>query len=101
ETRKVVDNISGFKDVIVHKAEKNIGLKNSIITGVGNTARKHGKVIVVEDDLVSVPFFLSYMNEGLQRYERHERVFSVCGYAPPMKNLPKDYPYDAFFAFRN
>src|SRR5688572_9845705 len=101
ETRKVLDHISGFKEVIVHKADKNIGCANSIIMGVENTVKAHGKAIVVEDDLVSVPFFLTYMNEGLVRYANQERVFSICGYAPPMRNIPKDYPYDAFFAFRN
>jgi len=101
EVRDIIRTLDGFADVIPQFSNENRGLKRSIIEGVSRIIAEHGRVIIVEDDLVSVPFFLHYLNEGLNRYCDEPKVFSVCGYAPPMKNLPADYPYDAFFSYRN
>lgn len=101
QVRELIRNLSGFKDVQYRFSDVNKGLKNSIIQGVSEVVERHGKAIIVEDDMVSTPYFLSFLNEGLERYEKEDRVFSVCGYAPPMKKLPKDYPFDAFFSYRN
>jgi hypothetical protein len=101
ETRKLVDAITGFKDVIVEKSDVNRGLASSIMYGVTKVLDAHDRAIMVEDDLVSRPEFLPYMNEGLERYKDDPKVFSVCGYAPPMRGIPKDYSYDAFFSYRN
>jgi len=99
--RQIVRNQSGFADKVLHFADTNRGLKRSIIEGVTSVLEKHGKAIVVEDDLLSASNFLTFLNEGLERYRSEPQVFSVCGYAPPMKNLPADYPFDAFFGYRS
>lgn len=101
ETRTVVEGVTGFKDIVIHRSETNRGLKRSIIDGVGTLLKESDRVIVFEDDLVSDPHFLTYMNEGLDRYKDQPQVFSICGYAPPMKGIPSDYPYDAFFSYLN
>ena len=49
-----------------------------------------GRVIVLEDDLITSPCFLDYMNEALEFYKDAENVASVNAYMYPMKNLP-DY----------
>ena len=41
-------------------------------------------MIVVEDDLVLSPFFLRYMNDGLERYEHDERVASISAFLNPV-----------------
>lgn len=91
-----------FKAVHVVCAEANKGLANSIIEGVTEVIKKHGRVIVLEDDLLTSPYFLKYMNEGLERYESRKAVFTICANRPPMRKLriPKDYPYDVFVSQR-
>lgn len=91
-----------FKDVHVVSAETNKGLANSIISGVSDVIAKHGRVIVLEDDLLTSPNFLKYMNTALDKYESYPAVFSIGGYNfPPQKMpIPKDYPYDAFVSLR-
>jgi hypothetical protein len=65
----------------------NIGLANSIISGITELCERYGRVIVVEDDLVVAPVFLSYMNAALDRYSDDKEVMQVSGYMYPMPEL--------------
>ncbi len=58
----------------------NRGLAASIIEGVESLVNAHGRIIVIEDDLVFHPEFLSFMNTALDRYANDERVYAVSGY---------------------
>ena len=80
ETRSLFTNLKGFKEVIVYEKENNHGLATSIITGVTEIINKHGKVIVLEDDLLTSPHFLEFMNEGLVLYQNSQNVYSINGY---------------------
>lgn len=61
--------------------EANRGLRNSIFAGVSEIVRTHGRVIVLEDDLVLSPVALTYFNNALQHYVDARRVWSIVGYA--------------------
>ena len=63
-----------------HFSEVNQGLSRSVIAGVSDTVDRFGRVIVVEDDLVLSPTFLTFMNQAIDRYANEERVFQVSGY---------------------
>lgn len=91
-----------FKTVHVVCAEKNKGLANSIIGGVTDVINKHGRVIVLEDDLLTSPYFLKYMNEALEYYDSRKSVFTICANRPPMRRMqiPQDYEYDVFVSQR-
>jgi hypothetical protein len=65
--------------------ETNFGLARSIIDGVTRLCQEYGRVIVVEDDLITSPHFLSYMNDALTRYEHEDRVMQVSGYMFPAR----------------
>jgi len=83
--RKYISAIDGFKSVTIVLREENFGLTKSIITGVTEIVNKYGKIIVLEDDLVISAFFLKFMNEALEFYEREERVISIHGYIYPVE----------------
>ena len=53
ETRKILDNTTGFKKVTVYKRPVNFGLAANVIDGVTTIVEKYGKVIVLEDDLIT------------------------------------------------
>jgi hypothetical protein len=90
--REFLRTIDGFKSVSVVQRERNYGLGNNIIAGVTEAINRSGKVIVLEDDLVTAPFFLKFMNEGLRTYEKNEKVISVHGYSYPSRTaLPETY----------
>ena len=54
----------------------------AMIRAVTETVNKNGKVIIVEDDIVTSKDFLTFMNECLDRYENSKNIFSVSGYSP-------------------
>ncbi len=92
EIKKLTQDLSGFKKVTLQFKEKNLGLAESIIQGVTSVVNQHGRVIVMEDDLVSSPHFLRYMNEALELYQNHEEVISIHGYVYPVKAvLPETF----------
>ncbi len=77
ETRRIVKKENRFKEVIVVEQVENKGLANSIISGVTEVINKYGTVIVLEDDLILSPYFLYYMNDSLQRYEKNNKVGQI------------------------
>lgn len=90
--RTLAHNTEGFKDVHVIERPNNFGLAKSIIDGVGQIIETHGKVIVLEDDIVVSPHFLDYMNTALDTYEHEDRVVSIHGYIYPVeKELPETF----------
>jgi hypothetical protein len=70
----------------------NMGLANSIIDGVTQLTRSHGKAIVIEDDLLTAKGFLPYMNHALERYERYDNVMQISGHMSltPPANADQD-----------
>jgi len=92
EVRNFIKTIIGFKNVKIIEREKNFGLANSIIAGVTEIINEYGKIIVLEDDLVTSPFFLMYMNNALNVYENDDMVASIHAYVYPIKDsLPETF----------
>lgn len=87
-TSKVIESID-WCDVIYVKAERNYGLKNSIIKGIKYVLEDNEAVIIIEDDCVPMPSFITYMRQGLEKYKNDTRVFHLNGYARPFQ-LEKD-----------
>jgi len=91
-TRQVVKNEQRFKKVIIIEQTDNKGLANSVVAGVTEVCNKHKRVIVLEDDIVTSPFFLRYMNDALQTYNDIDEVTNICGYWYPVKEeLPETF----------
>lgn len=53
EVRDLIRGVSGFRSVHVVERQENLGLSRSIVTGVGEVVREAGRVIVIEDDIVT------------------------------------------------
>lgn len=88
--REYLKTISGFKHITILEQEKNIGLASSIIIGVTKIVNKYGKIIVLEDDIVTSPYFLSFMNDALNFYEDKQKVWHISGWAYPLTDPIKD-----------
>lgn len=92
EVRAFVSAIRGFRSVKVVERPSNFGLANSIIDGIGQVLAVADRLVVLEDDMVTSPHFLSYMNEALDRFQDDDRVVSVHGYVYPVKaQLPEAF----------
>lgn len=82
--RAYIKTIKGFKKITIIEQEKNKGLAKSIIDGVTEVVNAHGKVIVLEDDLVTSPYFLRFMNDALNFYENEKAVWHISGWNYPI-----------------
>jgi hypothetical protein len=95
EVRSLIKDVTGFKSVKVTERTKNLGLAESIISGVTKLVNEYNKVIVFEDDLLSSPYTLQYFNEALTKFEKEEKVMHIGAY---MYNLAdKTVPQTFFF----
>ncbi len=97
--RDYIHKITGFRSIKIVEAEKNKGLANSVITGVTDIIVKYGKVIVVEDDLLTAPQFLQFMNDALEFYKEDRRIWSISGYQYPIK-MPAKYNETVYASYR-
>lgn len=94
KVRKFLKSVSGFKSITIKHSETNKGLAHSIIEGVSKVISNYGKVIVVEDDLITSNNFLTFMNQSLDFYKENYKIHSISGYTPNLtclKNTSKDY----------
>jgi GR25 family glycosyltransferase involved in LPS biosynthesis len=84
-TREIAKNFTSCKEVIFEESRDNIGCADSITSGITRIVNKHGKIIVLEDDIVTGKGFLTYMNEAFDLYQNEERVISVTAFNYPIK----------------
>lgn len=87
EVRSFLHAIQGFHSVEINESETNRGLANSVIHGVTQVLQQYDKVIVLEDDLILSPYYLRFMNEALDVYEKDERVGTVNGHMLDLKGI--------------
>ena len=80
KVRNFIKTVDGFRKISIIERQKNYGLAGSIIDGVSKIINDFGKVIVLEDDLITSPYFLNYMNDGLNIYENDDQVACIHGY---------------------
>ncbi|WAC11921.1 sugar transferase [Dyadobacter pollutisoli] len=88
--RNVIAERQWCKHVTIIKANSNKGLANSIIDGVTEKINEYGKVIVLEDDLVTSKGFIKFMNDALDKYQSDEKVMQVSGHQFPL-NIPPNH----------
>ena len=96
--RELAKKAQGFAAVEVVERPKNMGCADSVIDGLTEMFRLHERLIVIEDDIVTSPYTLRFLSEGLARYADNEKVFNISAWTPPhiARNLLTDYPYDVY-----
>jgi len=99
DIRKYVHTIKGFKSIKIIERKENYGLAKNIIEGVSDIINEYGRVIVLEDDLLTSKNFISYMNQALDFYEEDKQVFSISGYTGKLKSL-ENLKEDVYLSYR-
>lgn len=100
EVRRFIRSLDGFHSITIVERERNLGLAASVIDGVSRLCDEYGEVIVVEDDLLTAPDFLPFMNSALERYRSIAEVFSIGAFNYGIR-MAQAYPADAFFSYRS
>lgn len=102
KVRKYVDAYSHtnkFKHVEICYAQKNKGLSTSLIDGITKIINQYGRIIVLEDDHVTSPDFIVFMNRALDYYENDSKIWSISGFTPDFKALHY-YRHDVYCGCR-
>lgn len=96
--RELAKKAQGFASVEVVERPKNMGCAASIIDGLTEMFRLHEQLIVIEDDIVTSPYTLRFLSEGLAHYADNEQVFNIAAWTPPhiARKIAVDYPYDVY-----
>lgn len=97
--REYIQSIKGFASITIDASPKNIGCADSIIRGVNKVIEANGRVIIVEDDIVAHHFFLRFMNEALDFYEKDSRIFCISATMEKFV-IPSNYKNDVFLTHR-
>ena len=74
---------NGFKSLVVRRRDHNLGVghpnSNSTLL-LREVKEMYDRYIFTEDDNEFSPNFLEYINWGLEKYEKDESVYAICGY---------------------
>ncbi len=88
EVRAVVRDL--LPEATLVCAQTNQGLAKSITSGVTQLTDAHGKVIVIEDDLILARNFLVYMDTALELFKDEPQVMQVSGFAHDVEHPPEN-----------
>jgi hypothetical protein len=93
KVREIIKTEKRFKKIVLKINNENLGLANSIINGVSSVLEKHDSIIVLEDDLIVSPYFLTFMNESLNKYRDNLKVGQIgaCNFFACGKKYPETF----------
>lgn len=92
-----VQEISGFKKVIIIKRDHNYGVRKNCEDARRRIYENYDRYIFSEDDNEFSPNFLDYVNKGLEKFKDDARIYAICGYSYPVK-IPQSYTNSHYFA---
>lgn len=82
EVRRYIHTAGGFKSVTITERPHNYGCAKNIIDGITQVVSEFGKVIIIEDDILTSPCFLNYINDALELYKDDDKAGIVTGFLP-------------------
>jgi hypothetical protein len=98
--RELVSSLDWIEPVTVARAE-NLGLSESIRSGLDQLFEVHDELIIIEDDVCVAPEFYDYACRALSHYASAERVAGITGLRYPFNRRAFDgYPFDVFLSPR-
>jgi hypothetical protein len=97
EVRALIKQVDGFKSVEIIERSSNLGLANSVISGVSQLMEEYGQAIVFEDDLITSPYTLRYFNDALLRYQNEDQVMHIGAYMYPLPIAESEQLPETFF----
>lgn len=87
DVRQVARKRQWCKEVHVVEREHNVGLMNNIVGAVTEIVNAYGRVITMEDDIITSKGYLRFMNESLELYKDDKQVMHISGYMWPHINI--------------
>ena len=95
--RQLIRQQTWAKQLEIIERKENWGLSKNIVSGVTEVMEKHGRAIILENDIVVSPYFLQYMNQALDLYQDVEEVMHIGGFLYPLNLKEKDLGTSFFY----
>ncbi len=80
KVKKEVEQTHALRSMTIVERKENIYLEKNITSGIMEVFAHHDRIIVLEDDIVTSPYFLQYMNDAFNLYRDDPRVMHVAGF---------------------
>jgi len=91
-----IEKIQGFRSVNIIKRNINFGVAKNYFDAQAQIFENHDRIIISEDDNEFSPNFLDYINQGLDKFEKHSNVLAVCGHNFPIE-ISTDYRQNYYY----
>ena len=78
--REEVEQTKALKRITLVERPENIYLERNIIEGISQVFETHDRIIVLEDDICTSPYYLQYMNQAFDLYQDIPKVMHVAGF---------------------
>ena len=69
-----------LKSMTIVERPENFYLERNITEGIAQVFEQHDRIIVLEDDICTSPYFLEYMNQAFDLYQDNPQVMHVAGF---------------------
>lgn len=99
--REQVSKISWPCEVVTNYADENQGCRRRVVSGLNWAFGQVEEAIILEDDCLPTPSFMTYAGELLERFRNDSRVGSVCGSlsVPSIPSIDGDYFFSRYNLF--
>ena len=96
--KEIFKNIDWPCEVVRDYAEKNMGCRKRMASGITNVFKSVDRCIILEDDCVPHLSFFGFCDEMLKRYNGDSRIGSIVGFEehPYLRKRECSYYFDRF-----
>ena len=74
------EQTGALKRMTIVERPENFYLERNITEGIAQVFKQHDRIIVLEDDICTSPYFLEYMNQAFDLYQDNPQVMHVAGF---------------------
>lgn len=80
KVQKDIEQTHALRSMTIIERPENIYLERNITEGIAQVFETHDRIIVLEDDICTSPYYLQYMNDAFEMYKDVEKVMHVSGF---------------------
>ncbi|MBQ6965181.1 MAG: hypothetical protein IJP82_05760 [Bacteroidaceae bacterium] len=80
EVEEQVEKTGALRSMTIIERLENIYLERNITEGIAQVFETHDRIIVLEDDICTSPYYLQYMNQAFEFYKDIPEVMHVAGF---------------------
>ena len=81
ETKRTVEATQALRSMTIIERPENFYLERNIMEGIQYVLERHDRIIVLEDDIMTSPYYLEFMNQAFELYRDVKKVMHVTGFS--------------------